>query len=314
MRFSLQTNLKRYNLKDNINIKNYLVTNFIFMSRFILIVTILFSVFLNDSNAQKLEVGFGLGTSTYWGDLNSTDFTTNLKNSGLAVEVSGRAVYTRYLGVRVNLAFGNVNGNDNRATNLWQRERNLSFKSHILELAALGEFYFFEYDEETVFIPYLTAGLSVFHFDPKTKLNGVEYRLQPLGTEGQKLPGYNKPYSLISSAVLFGAGAKLKLTDKLNLSVDIIARRAFTDYLDDVSTNYVNFNEFLSNGQVLTANLANRMHEFRGTNELLNIPTGAQRGGEKVKDYYFLTMVGIHFTVGDGFKSKSGYKPNCPKF
>jgi hypothetical protein len=284
------------------------------MSRFIVFVILFITFSGKVCIAQKLEVGFGIGTSTYWGDLNSTDFTTNLKNSGLAVEVSGRAIYSRYLGVRLNLAYGNVNGNDNRATNLWQRERNLSFKSHIIEFAALGEFYFFEYDEESVFVPYMTAGLSVFHFDPRTKLNGVEYRLQPLGTDGQRLSGYGNPYSLIRSSLLFGAGGKIKLTEKLNLSLDLIARRAFTDYLDDVSTNYVNFNEFLSNGQVLTANLANRMHEFRGSNELMNLPTGSQRGGAKVKDYYFFTMVGINFTVGDGFKSKSGYKPNCPKF
>lgn len=264
--------------------------------------------------AQKLELGLGIGASTYWGDLNATDFTTNLKNSGLAVEITGRAVYTKYLGVRVNLAFGSVNGDDSRATNLWQKERNLSFQSHIIELAAMGELYFFQFDEESVFIPYLTAGVALFHFDPKTKWNGSDYRLQPLGTEGQGLPGYDKPYSLISASIPFGAGGKLRLNEKTNISFDLIARRSFTDYLDDVSTNYVNYNEFLSNGKTLTANLANRMHEFRGTSELVNLPTGSQRGGAKVKDYYFFTMIGIHFHMGNGFSSKYGHNPNCPKF
>lgn len=264
--------------------------------------------------SQKLELGFGIGASTYWGDLNSSDFSTNLRNSGLAVELTGRAIYNKYLGARVNLAYGSVNGTDSRATNLWQKERNLSFSSHILELAVMGEFYFFEFEEESIFIPYLTAGIAIFNFDPKTRWNGNEYRLQPLGTEGQGLPGFRSNYSLISASIPFGAGGKLRINSKTNISFEIIARRSFTDYLDDVSTNYVNYNEFLSAGRTLTANLANRMHEFRGTSELVNLPTGTQRGGAKVNDYYFFTMVGIHFYMGEGFRSKIGYKSNCPKF
>ncbi|MFZ1705699.1 MAG: DUF6089 family protein [Saprospiraceae bacterium] len=281
------------------------------MTRFLLLLLLLLS---NPIFSQKIELGIGVGTSTYWGDLNASDFSTNLKNSGLAIELTGRAIYNRYFGVRANIAYGRINGDDGRASNLWQRERNLSFSSHIFELAALGEFYFFEYDEESIFVPYIAAGISLFHFDPKTKFNGVEYRLQPLGTEGQGLPGYGKQYSLVSMSIPFGAGAKLKINDKINISFEILTHRTFTDYIDDVSTNYVNYNEFIANGKSLTANLANRMHEFRGTNELINLPTGTQRGGAKVNDYYFFTMAGIHFLVGNGFTSKKGYKSNCPKF
>lgn len=298
----------------------YLFTDYLYITKMSIMYRVCFLIFITTVlftekvTSQKIELGIGVGASTYWGDLNSSDFTTNLSNSGLAIEVSGRAIYNRFFGVRANLAYGRVNGSDSRATNLWQRERNLSFRSHIFELAALGEFYFFKFDEESIFIPYLTAGFAIFHFDPKTTLNGVEYKLQPLGTEGQGLSGYDKPYSLVSMSIPIGAGAKLRINSKTNISFEIIARRAFTDYLDDVSTSYVNFNEFLANGKPLTANLANRMHEFRGTNELVNLPTGTQRGGSKVNDYYFFTMVGIHFYMGEGFKSKKGYKPNCPKF
>lgn len=284
------------------------------MTKRILTLSISFLLFSGIVYGQKLEIGLGIGASTYWGDLNAPDFSTNLQNSGLAVELTGRAVYTKYLGMRVNLAFGTVNGTDARSTNLWQRERNLSFSSYILELAAMGEFYFFQYDEESFFIPYLTAGLSVFAFDPVTRFQGAEVRLQPLGTEGQGLNGYSNKYSLVSASIPIGAGGKIKINDKINVSFDIILRRAFTDYLDDVSTNYVNFNEFISNGRPLSAQLGNRMHEFRGTQELVSLPTGTQRGGEKVKDYFFTSMVGIHFSVGDGFRKKKGYKSDCPKF
>lgn len=280
----------------------------------VFILLFVIACFARDTYAQKLEFGIGIGASTYWGDLNGPDFGTNLRNSGLAVSLSGTAVYSKYLGARLNLSYGRVNGADSRSSNLWQRERNLSFYSNILELATMGEFYFFTYDEESIFVPYLTAGVALLYFDPKTKLNGVDYRLQPLGTEGQGLPGYKKPYSLVSLSIPFGAGGKLKINEKTFVYFEVVARRAFTDYLDDVSTRYVNYNEFLAAGKVLTANLANRMHEFRGTNELINLPTGTQRGGEKVKDYYFFTMIGMQFSMGEGFARKKGYKSNCPKF
>lgn len=264
--------------------------------------------------AQVIEFGIGVGASTYWGDLNSSDFNTNLKNSGFAVQLTGRAIYKSMLGARLNLAYGSVNGNDSRSSAQWQKERNLSFHSNIVELAAIGEFYFFGFNEETFFAPYIALGVAGFYFDPRTYQNGAEKRLQPLGTEGQGMPGYPDKYSLVSMSFPFGGGAKFKINDQINLSAELLYRRAITDYLDDVSSNYVNFAEFTGPDRLMTAMLANRMHEFRGTSELVSLPTGSQRGGSQVNDYYFFTMIGLNIKIGNGFKGSKGYKSNCPKF
>jgi hypothetical protein len=67
-----------------------------------------------------------------------------------------------------------------------------------------------------------------------------------LGTEGQHATldptdanhGI-KPYSLLVIAIPFGIGSRIKINDLLDLWIEVGVRYTFTDYLDDVSKNYV---------------------------------------------------------------------------
>ena len=281
----------------------------------------IFSLFLTDkNNAQYSEFGVGLGISTYWGDLNGSSFSTNLtKNSGMAIQVNARKLFGKNIGAKASFSYGTVKGNDANSSLDWQQLRNLSFKSSLTELALMGEFYIFGFDPEpgnSVFLPYLTAGIAGFRFDPKATYRGSEYRLQPLGTEGQGMAGFASKYSLYNVSIPFGAGFKLILTETINLGIDVIIRRSFSDYLDDVSTNYVNYDDLNAGNGTLAANLGNRMNEFLGQNEPVQLPTGAQRGGAQVDDYYIFTMVSINFMLTDG-KGKKRFgrsKISCPTF
>jgi hypothetical protein len=67
-----------------------------------------------------------------------------------------------------------------------------------------------------------------------------------LGTEGQysELNSTDvnfgiKPYSLLQFAIPFGIGARFRINEVMDLWADIGFRYTFTDYLDDVSANYV---------------------------------------------------------------------------
>lgn len=285
------------------------------------VMTILFSLFfINKNNAQYSEFGVGLGFSTYWGDLNGPSFGTNLtKNSGLTLQLNGRKLFSKNVGIRASFSFGNVKGNDANSTIDWQQIRNLSFKSSLVELAVMGEFYIFGFDTEpgsSIFSPYFTAGLAGFRFNPKTVYRGNEYSLQPLGTEGQGMPGFRDKYSLYNISIPFGGGAKIILSETMNIGIEMIIRRSFTDYLDDVSTNYVNYDDLNAGNGTLAANLGNRMNEFLGQAEPVQLPTGDQRGGAKVKDYYFFSMVSFNFMLTDskGKKRFGRSKVNCPSF
>ncbi len=276
-------------------------------------------IVINKNNAQYAELGVGLGFSTYWGDLNSSGFGSNvINNSGLALQISARKIFQPYFGLKGSFSFGSFRGDDANSSLEWQKQRNLSFKSSIMELAVMGEFYIFGFNTEagsSVFLPYITAGVAGFRFDPKAIYQGNEVRLQPLGTEGQGLPGFDNKYGLYAFSIPFGAGAKFVISKTVNISADVILRRTFTDYIDDVSSNYVDFGEFGTGVPLLTPRLANRTNEYLGQSELVNIPNGTQRGGAKVDDYYFMSMISLNIMISDG---KGGFgrgsKVKCPTF
>lgn len=271
-------------------------------------------------SSQYTEIGFGAGMANYWGDLNVPDFSTNISNGRFAIQLTGRYIYKKFFGLRANFVYGRLYGDDRKSSLEWQRQRNLNFQSPLVELSAMGEFYIFGYETfegSSVFSPYLTAGVAAFRFDPSTKFRGNVVRLQPLGTEGQGMSGFPARYSLFSFAIPIGAGAKFKISDRLNISAEVVGRRTFTDYLDDVSTSYVSYEDMVqpSGNGALAARLGNRMNEYFGQEEPLDIPTGAQRGGKSVRDYYFISTVSVNIMLSDGKSGRfGGGKVKCPSF
>jgi len=253
----------------------------LFLSFFILVV---------GAKSQSLDIGIGVGGSLYWGDLNSESFGINLGNTNIAVQVNANYVMSDYISIRGGLLYGTLSGDDSKSTRDWQRLRNLNFKSTLIEASIMGELHIFGYNklgEDSPFSPFVTVGLSGFYYNPTTVLDGQEIALQPLGTEGQGLPGFGNKYNKFSGAITFGAGVKMKLSESVTLVVDGIARRTFTDYLDDISGNYVSYPELAAGNGEIAARLGNRMAEFLGQGEPVILETGSQRGGVNVQDYFF---------------------------
>lgn len=270
------------------------------------------------THAQYVEFGFGLGATTYWGDLNAPKFMDNyFKNSGLGLELSGRYVHRQTFGIKGSFVYGKFDGADNRSDLEWQKLRNLSFQSKIVELAVTAEYYPLGFNLDNryqAFFPYVFAGVGYFGFDPKTVYQGNLIQLQPLGTEGQGMEGFGSKYSLNGFAIPFGAGIKFRLSPTLNVGFEVGVRRTFTDYIDDVSGNYVTYDDLLEVNGPLSAALGNRMGEYLGQTEPLRLPTGAQRGGASVNDYYVFSMVTLNFLFKDKNKGFGGPRVECPKF
>lgn len=156
-----------------------------------------------------------------------------------------------------------------------------------------------------------------FYFNPTTELNGNEFELQPLGTEGQGMEGYKDKYSRVAGAFLFGWGLAVKINRKLIIHADIIGRRSTTNYLDDVSKTYVNYDELKAGNGILAATLSDRTPEYFGRNEPIQRETGAQRGGKFVREYYFSSMISFSILLNDGkngFIKKFKSNIKCPKF
>jgi hypothetical protein len=255
---------------------------------------------------------------TYWGDLNSPNFPTNIiKNSGIAAQISYRRFFKKRYAVRGSFAFGSLKGADRNSTLEWQKLRNLDFHSSIQDVSLMAEYYVFGFDTDvgsSIFTPYLAVGISAFRFNPKTYYQGNEIRLQPLGTEGQGLPGFDPKYKLISFGMPMGGGGRIFLNEKVTLGAEIIMRWTATDYIDDISGYYVTYDDLRAGNGALSANLSNRMNEFLGQEEPVVLSTGSQRGGPSVNDFYFVSTISVNVLFENRKKGSKRKGLSCPSF
>ena len=93
-----------------------------------------------------------------------------------------------------------------------------------------------------------------------------------------------------------GGGIKYALNDRINIGFEVLHRITNTDYIDDVSTTYVESSLFPANPDGSTSNgllLSDRSYEL-GTP--IGIP-GRQRGNSKQKDQYVTAMIHLTFNL-----------------
>lgn len=243
------------------------------------------------SFCQKLNLNLELGTSNYEGDMQSNFFT--FTQPGLALGGGFSLQVNEKVYIRTGITFASLAGDDKKNPKVYFR--NLNFKTSLQEFHLAGEFYLFNMDE-VKFSPYFFAGIAVYHFNPYTHdTAGTKYFLQPLSTEGQGFYLDRKPYSLTQFALPFGGGFKYALTDNIKVGIEAGMRKLFTDYIDDVSTTYVDPNLLLTNRGPKALELAFRGGEI---DKLATYPVTVDKRGEpKNKDWYYFTMLTISFRL-----------------
>ncbi len=233
------------------------------------------------------------GISNYSGDLQSKMFTTDQSNGafGLGVQYD----LTGHFSVLSGINYGKVAAAD-KFNKPDLQQRNLSFQSQIFEWNLMAEYNLFDLSERR-FTPYAFAGIAVYHFDPFAfDTLGNKVFLKPLSTEGEGLAQYpnNKPYSLTQFAIPFGAGIKLRVTDNVTLAYEIGFRKLFTDYLDDVSSRYVDQTILLNAKGPEAVEMAYRGNEIKGG--AAYPVAGTIRGHSQYKDWYYFS--GIRVSIG----------------
>lgn len=240
------------------------------------------------------ELGLFGGVSYYMGDLNpGKQFFMVRPGVGLVYRYNPSKRFTW----QIHGLYGSVQAEDARSSAENQVLRNLSFRSQILEFAALLHFNFFNYEignPETPATPYIFGGLSLYHFNPKADNNGEWIALQPLGTEGQGSTVYasRKPYSLLGANIPFGVGVKFHALRRLGFSVEWGLRKTFTDYIDDVSTTYADPDVLYATHGQMSALLADRSLVNPGKSN-----TGRQRGNENTNDWYSFAGLTITYKI-----------------
>ena len=247
------------------------------------------------AQAQYYEVGLSVGASNYAGELTSNGFRASEYHP--AVGVFGRYNHSPRLAAKGSVTLAQVSGSDLSSGNASTMSRNLSFKSPVYELGAMAEFNLMPYairnrQGSALFV---TAGVAGFYFNPRAQFRGNWVDLQPLGTEGQgSAPDADAPYRRVQVAIPFGGGAKVNVTNRFNLGLEVIFRRTFTDYLDDISGAYPDI-DALYEADPMAAALSFRTPQYTQRPEAN--PVGQQRGNSGVKDYYMTLMMTVSFNL-----------------
>jgi hypothetical protein len=307
---------------------------------FVLTVTLcLYSTgYSQEAEQNTTEAGFTVGPMAYLGDLGGhkgkgTTFIKdyNMNNTKLAIGAYYSVYPAPFLGFRLSLNYGSVEGADadikpDGGDEVTRLDRNLNFRSTIIEGSFMGEVYptvFLEDDPDDVqgrLRPYGVIGFGLFHFNPQGTYrdpNGDTYwvDLRPLHTEGEGFPEYpdRKEYSLTQLNIPMGVGIKYFLSDNVNISFEIIHRKLFTDYLDDVSKTYIDpslFYKYLSPSQAAIA--VAMSDKALGGYSNPNYTTGSKRGDPSQNDSYFTAQFKLAIRLGGGRAEQWRNSTHCP--
>jgi len=220
--------------------------------------------------------------------------------------------YKNAVALRLEGTFGQISANDDVLLGITdiakeRFNRNLNFRSYITDVTAMLEIHpmyiFIDWPaKETTpprTSPYLLGGIGYFSFNPQTKVGNRFIDLQKLSTEGQGFAEHpDRPvYKLNQLNIPWGAGVKYELSPLVNLRGEFVYRKTFTDYIDDLSTTYIDpalFDKYFGAGSQKSINaraLYDRQIENRAGID-------GKRGTEKNNDGYFTVNLKISVIIG----------------
>jgi hypothetical protein len=317
------------------------------MRIFFIFITLI-CVCIQESNAQvrpqQRHIFFlGLGPSGFMGDLGGANQigTQGIRDFDFqtirpTIQAGYRYFLTHEFAVSGRLSFGHLTGNDKHTQEPFRNNRNLSFRSQLLEFSANGEWFFFSYGRAgarfsnhvlntgrtgATLRTYIFGGIGGFYFNPQGYFRREHYltlqhasvsnpdllpengwfNLRNIGTEGQGLPGYpdNPQYSSFKVTFPVGLGMVIRINRNWNIGMEYGFRTTLTDYIDDVSTSYMDPSIFRSIFPDDPARAA--LGEFfsnptnYGQGSAPTMP-GLQRGNPENNDSYMFLIFSLQFT------------------
>jgi hypothetical protein len=241
----------------------------------------------------SFHVGLFGGLSIYDGDLVDKPLE-QIAETHPSFGAYLRFKYGKNFSARLAATYGRVSGDDRNSSTDWRTKRNLRFRSPVVEVALIPEFDIYDIvlsKSGYVITPFVYAGVGGFWFNPQTQYNGEWVDLQPLGTEGQGIPGNDDLYSRVAVSIPAGIGLKFKLSDYTTFTWETGLRITNTDYLDDVHHLYPDF-DALREARGSLGELAVALSD-RTTENVPQIPTSIQpgdtRSNGKINDSFLFT-------------------------
>lgn len=247
---------------------------------------------------RKLIVSAGLNMASYYGDLKDNKDILDTRPS---VSLGAMYFFTNRIGARAEFSWISLSGADADSDDEGKLQRNLSFTSSSYEVAVTGVVNLLPQGTRFYQRPPANAygfiGVGMLHFNPVAKLNGERHPLQPLQTEGVD-------YNRTSVVIPYGIGGRFQLNPFFNVCVELGWRKTFTDYIDDVSTEYIDNSSFTD---PIAAQLADRRPEIG----LPLMAAGKKRGDPSKDDAYMLLSVKVEYYLPYeifGFQQRKLYK------
>ena len=276
---------------------------------------------------QRYEFSVGAGISNFLGELGGanqigTHYFRDLEFSQtrLAAAIGLRYKLSNYFAVKTHITYGRVSGDDKLTSEKFRNTRNLNFYSDIYEWNLNFEGAFQQeqighrYRLKRVkglkgyeLYTYLFAGVGVFYFNPKATFSGQTYNLRDYNTEGEGYLPTRKKYSVFQLCIPLGIGFKYTIDRQWGLGLEFGIRKTFTDYIDDVSTTYVDLSQYQT-GDTYTIGQYLANPSDRSDAEALRITSpGQQRGDPRYKDSYMFAIFSINYKIKTG-------RNNLPRF
>lgn len=299
-------------------------------------------------------VGANLNAGNYFGDLAPVNKAASTDISFTRPGIGFHAGYKFHhsIAVRAGLNWVRVSGDDFTSDPTGEDSapryaRNLSFRNDIKEFQLGFEIYLLPnhggMDRRLPLNAYLFVGGAIFQHDPMGKVPDADYqldqtgataapqagewvKLRPLGTEGQNL-GVVEPYSSVEFSVPVAIGANLRLPAlDLNVGLEVGFRYLFTDYIDDVSSNYVGLDQFTDDVARILSDRSGEPTNFQGeARDLSGVSIvnnggffssgfqgggvdGATRGNPDNNDMIFVTQLKLTYLFSSSPKRSAKFR------
>jgi Domain of unknown function (DUF6089) len=285
-------------------------------------------------------VGFGGGTSNYYGDFTSYKYFLATVLTGTRFNLS--ANYTKHFSynfaARIAFSMARIAGDDNNFKEavgpyLDKYSRGLHFRNDLKEISLSAIYDFTKYRRggfqmRPKFTPFVFAGFALANHNPKArgaanqsdgKISKDWIKLRDFETEKQGALA-KKQYSTIAFSIPFGGGIRYKIADQWDLTFEGGLRYTINSggkYLDDVSGKYIS-TAGTSPSPSLSESLSYRAKELYAarTGELrdaskiilpkttsLTVNEGAKRGNGR-QDWYFLTILQLNYYIPTQIKCR----------
>lgn len=205
-----------------------------------ILLTFLFFSFITISYTQTFEVGVWGGGTNSFNDVNTnTDFLDTTRPAG---GVLGKYNFNERIAAELMISAGRTFAADQDLnTNEFELFRNAATRTTAVDIALSGEFNFNSFGvggqfvpNSSDFTPYFTGGVAITRLDV-----GVFSRLQDDFVAASSIfTEDEQELNELQFAIPLGAGLKYKINQDFVLAAEFGSRLLFTDYFDNISTEF----------------------------------------------------------------------------